>query len=100
MEPENLQKAITHEQFEIYQGLRNAIISNKGKRSDLFDVIHGAKKQLTALEEQLNSIQNEIDDKSEEFNKFLEYLAQEHQLQAGVYNFADTEPHYISYVNQ
>lgn len=100
MEPDSLQKAITHEQFEFYQALRNSIITNKGKRSDLFDVIHSAKKQLAALEEQLNSIQGEIDEKSEEFNRFLEFLAQEYQLQAGVYNFAETEPHYISYVNQ
>ena len=100
MEPDSLRQAITHEQFEFYQTLRTSIINNKGKRSDLFDAIHSAKKQLSVLEEQLNSTQDEIDEKSEEFNRFLEFLAQEYQLPAGVYNFAETEPHYISPVER
>jgi hypothetical protein len=95
-----MEKALTSLEYQEYISLKNSIFAMKAQRSDLTDALYDLKKKLLFLEEEYDKLQESIDQKSDEFSSILESLGQKYELPQGVYNFSDTEPHYITLANQ
>jgi predicted nuclease with TOPRIM domain len=94
-----MDKALTPSEYREYIDLKNTTINLKAQRSDLLDTLYEIKKRTTFLENEYDKLQDEIDQKTDEFNIMLEQVAEKYNLDQGVYNFADTEPHSITLVN-
>lgn len=94
-----MDKALTPSEYRDYIDLKNTTINLKAQRSDLLDALYEIKKRTTFLENEYDKLQDEIDQKTDEFNIMLEQVAEKYNLDQGVYNFADTEPHSITLAN-
>ena len=92
------EKILSKEDFSAYAQLRSDVLNLKGKRSDLFDMLRNAEKQIASLQEEFRANQEMIEKLEMEFQTFIDDLGKKYELGNGLFNISETEPHVIKIV--
>ena len=93
------EKTLTKEEFNEYTQMRAGILNLKGRRSDLFDMLRNAEKQMQAMQSEFASNQELIETAETQFQTYIDDLGKKYELGNGVFNISESEPHVIKIVS-